>query len=175
MTRITLHGDALYTDGAPPVLGSQAPKFTLATTSLADVGLDHYGRACKVLDIVPSVEVPSCVLSARRLAEIVPREALLLVIAPDLPFAIQRFCETHALERVVALSTFRSPGFARAFGVGIVSGPLRGLLARAVIVLDAQHRVRYAELVREITGEPDYGKVVHALDAARRPAATVGP
>ncbi len=179
MTRLTLHGDTLYTEGSLPSVGREAPKFSLATTSLTEVGLDRFGRVRKLLCIVPSLDTPACALSARRAAEVVRRQpdTALLLISPDLPFASQRFCETFGIDPAAALSTFRSPPFARAYGVQIVGGPLRGLLAHAVVVLDARNVVLHAELLHEVAGEPDYGRAGQALERERhgRRAVTVGP
>lgn len=167
MTRLTLNGIATYTEGTLPRLGHEAPKFSLTTSALEDVGLDHFRTRCKVLDIVPSTELPSCRLFTRRLEDglrSLPNVAL-LTISRDLPFVADPNHDADgARPRSVALSTFRSPSFARSYGVDIVSGPLRGLMARAVLVLDAHNRVLHAELVRELSADPDCGA---ALSAAR--------
>lgn len=166
MTRLTLNGIATYTEGTLPRLGHEAPKFSLTTSTLEDVGLDHFRTRCKVLNIVPSIELPSCRLSTRRLEECLrslPHVAL-LTISRDLPFVADPGGDDAAWSRSITLSTFRSPSFARSYGVDIVSGPLRGLMARAVLVLDARNRVLHAELVRELSADPDGAA---ALSAAR--------
>lgn len=166
MTRLTLNGIATYTEGTLPRLGHEAPKFLLTTAALEDVGLDHFRMRCKVLNIVPSIELPSCRVSTRRLEEGLRGlpHAVLLTISRDLPFAVLASHDDGARFRSVTLSTFRSPSFARSYGVDIVSGPLRGLMARAVLVLDAHNRVLHAELVRELSADPD---CLAALSAAR--------
>lgn len=177
MARITLQGEALYTDGALPRRGLQAPPFSLANSRMVDVGLDHFGRSRKVLNIVPSLDTPNCAQSARRIGELLRRhpDTILLQISADLPFAAQRVCAMLGLDGVVALSTFRSPLYARSYGVAITAGALRGLTARAVLVLDGGNTVLHAELVRELTAEPDYETVVEVLEAEyelrRSPAA----
>lgn len=173
MTRLTLNGIATYTEGTLPRLGHEAPKFLLTTAALEDVGLDHFRTRCKVLNIVPSIALPSCRVSTRRLEEglrSMPHVAL-LTISRDLPFTEGMQHEDGARFRSVALSTFRNPSFARSYGVDIVSGPLRGLMARAVLVLDAQNRVLHSELVRELSADPD---CLAVLSAARVAAESVG-
>lgn len=165
MTRLTLKGTPVYTEGHLPAPGHEAPRFTLTDKDLLDVGLEPFGTQRKLLAIVPSLEIPNCAASLRRLADLarpLPGVAV-LAISADLPFASQRRLEAGGLERVVALSTFRSPHFARAYGVDIVSGPLKGLTARAVVVLDGHNRVLHAQLVRELTDEPDYLAAAAAL------------
>ncbi|MDL2338168.1 MAG: thiol peroxidase [Pseudomonadota bacterium] len=166
MTRLTLNGIATYTEGTLPRPGQEAPKFLLTTSAFEDVGLDHFPGRCKVLNIVPSIELPSCRLSSRRLEEglrDMPSVAL-LTISRDLPFIADSGRDDGARSRGVTLSTFRCPSFARSYGVDIVSGPLRGLMARAVLVIDARNRVLHAELVRELSEDPD---CLAALSAAR--------
>lgn len=166
MTRLTLNGIATYTEGTLPRLGHEAPKFSLTTAALEDVGLEHFRARCKVLNIVPSIELPSCRLSTRRLEEGLRGlpQVTLLTISRDLPFVVPAPHDDGARFRSVTLSTFRNPSFARSYGVDIVSGPLRGLMARAVLVLDAHNRVLHAELVRELSADPD---CLAALSAAR--------
>jgi thiol peroxidase len=165
---LTLNGIATYTEGTLPRLGLEAPKFLLTTAALEDVGLDHFRTRCKVLNIVPSIELPSCRLSTRRLEEglrCLP-QVTLLTISRDLPFAVHPPHDEGGRFHSVVLSTFRNPSFARSYGVDIVSGPLRGLMARAVLVLDAHNRVLHAELVREISADPDGLAVLNAARCA---------
>lgn len=175
MTRLTLHGTAMYAEGTLPKPGQDAPRFALATDGLADIGLDHFGGRCKVLNIVPSLELPSCAAAAQRLADLLRPwpDAVLITVSPDLPFAGPRLGAGDSEGRVLRLSSFRSPGFARAYGVDIVSGPLRGLLAPALLVLDARHRVLHAQLVREMSEAPDHAAALAAVkQACLRGAAT---
>jgi thiol peroxidase len=168
---LTLNGIPTYTEGTLPRLGHEAPRFSLTTATLEDVGLDHFRARCKVLNILPSIELPSCRVSTRHLEDGlrgVP-QALLLTISPDLPFAGGMQNDDGVRFRSVTLSTFRNPSFARSYGVDIVSGPLRGLMARAILVLDAHNRVVHAELVRELSADPD---CLAALNAARSAAET---
>jgi thiol peroxidase len=165
MANITFKGDPIQTSGELPALGSQAPDFTLTTTSLADVSLKDYAGKKKILSIVPSLDTGVCATSAKKFNEAISAldGVVALNISADLPFAAGRFCESNGLNNIVALSTFRSPEFAQAYGGKIVDGPLAGLTARAVIVLDDQNRVVYSEQVPEIGQEPDYAAALAAV------------
>ena len=171
MTRLTLHGIATYTEGMLPQRGSVAPRFSLVSPTLEEVGLDQFSGRWKVLNIVPSTELPACRQSSRRLAEALRGlpHAVMLTISRDLPFALDRWCDGMPRSASVSLSAFRSPSFARGYGVDIVSGPLRGLLARALLVLDAHNTVRHVELVRELSDEPDGEAAVALVCGAEAP------
>lgn len=165
MAQITFKGNPIQTSGQLPAQGAQAPDFQLTKTDLADVSLKDFAGQKKILNITPSLDTGVCATSAKKFNESVAQLSgvVLLNISADLPFAAGRFCESHSLKNVVALSTFRSPDFAQAYGVGIVDGPLAGLTARAVVVLDAQNRVLHAELVPEIAQEPNYAAALAAV------------
>lgn len=165
MATITFKGNPIQTSGHLPDKGASAPDFKLTKTDLSDVSLKDFAGKKKILNITPSLDTGVCAASARKFNEAVSQRAgtVLLNISADLPFAADRFCESNGLKNVVALSTFRSPDFGRAYGVGIVSGPLAGLTARAVVVLDAQNQVLHAELVPEIAQEPNYEAALAAV------------
>ena len=165
MATITLKGNPIHTSGELPAPGATAPDFKLTKADLADVGLKDFAGQKKILNVVPSLDTGVCATSAKKFNEAVSKlgDVALLNISADLPFAASRFCESNSLKNVVALSTFRSPDFAKAYGVGILGGPLAGLTARAVVVLDAQDKVLHAELVPEIGQEPDYAAALAAL------------
>ena len=165
MATITFKGNPIQTSGHLPDKGAFAPDFKLAKTDLSDVSLKDFAGKKKILNVGPSLDTGVCATSAKKFNEAVSAlgSVVLLNVSADLPFAAGRFCESNALKNVVALSTFRSPDFAKAYGVGIVSGPLAGLTARAVIVLDAQNRVLHAELVPEIAQEPNYEAALAAV------------
>ena len=165
MATITFKGTPIQTSGALPAKGSQAPDFQLTRTDLTDVSLKDYSGKKKILNIVPSLDTGVCATSAKKFNEAASQLSgtVLLNISADLPFAAGRFCESFSLKNVVALSTFRSPDFAKAYGVAILDGPLAGLTARAVVVLDAQDKVLYTELVPEIAQEPDYADALAAV------------
>lgn len=165
MATITFKGNPIQTSGNLPAKGAPAPDFTLTKTDLSDVSLKDFAGQKKILNVTPSLDTGVCATSAKKFNEAVSQLSgvVLLNVSADLPFAAGRFCESFSLKNVVALSTFRSPDFAQAYGVGIVSGPLAGLTARAVVVLDAQNRVLHAELVPEIAQEPNYEAALAAV------------
>lgn len=167
MATITLKGQPIHTAGNLPKPGAKAPPFKLTGGDLADVGLEKFSGKTKILNIVPSLDTGVCAASAQRFNEEVSKmgNVVLLNISADLPFAAQRFCESHSLKNIVTLSTFRSPAFGKDYGVAITDGPLAGLMSRAVLVLDARDRLVYAQQVPEIAQEPDYAA---ALAAARK-------
>jgi thiol peroxidase len=165
MANITLGGDPIHTSGELPKVGSAAPDFILTATDLKDVSLKDFAGKRKVLNIVPSLDTPVCATSTRKFNEkagALP-DTVVLVISADLPFASKRFCAAEGLANVSPLSTFRSPGFGKAWGVTILDGPLAGVTARAVVVLDARDRVIHSQLVPEIKQEPDYEAALAAL------------
>ena len=165
MATITLHDNEMHTVGDMPHVGSKAPDFTLATKDLADVSLSEWQGKKKLLSIFPSVDTPVCAISTRKFNEhaAAHEDTVMLMISADLPFAQGRFCGADELDNVVTLSSMRAPDFGETFGVGIADGPMRGLLARAVLVLDENDNVVHAELVSEVSDEPDYDAALKAL------------
>ena len=164
-TTVTLGGNPIAVDGQFPATGSIAPGFSLVGTDLKDVTLGEFAGKRKVLNIVPSLDTPVCATSTRKFNEEAGKlaDTVVLGISADLPFAMKRFCETEGLANVVSLSTLRGGNFMRDYGVAISSGPLAGLTARAVVVLDRDNRVLHAERVAEIKQEPDYAAALAAL------------
>ncbi len=132
---------------------------------MKDVTLDSFGSKRKVLNIVPSLDTPTCAASERRFNQLAGSldNTVVVTISADLPFAQTRFCASEGLDNVVNLSLMRGREFLRNYGVEIVDGVLAGLAARAVIVLDGNNAVRYTELVGEIKNEPDYDAALAAL------------
>ncbi len=165
MARITLKGNPIHTNGTVPAVGSLAPDFCLTTKDLADVGLAAFAGKKKLINIVPSLDTGICALSTRAFNAQASQhpDTVMLVISADLPFAQGRFCGAENTHDVVTLSMLRNKQFAETYGVLIVDGPLAGLTARAVLVLDAENRVLYNELVPEIVQEPDYAAALAAL------------
>ncbi len=165
MATVTLKGNPIETSGKLPVIGSTAPDFKLVAEDLQDVSLSTFGAKRKVLNIVPSLDTSVCATSARKFnarAKEIPNCAIAIVSA-DLPFASERFRSNEGLKEIVTLSMMRSKDFARDYGVLMTTGPLAGLCARAVVVLDENNNVIYTELVPEIAREPNYDKVLAAL------------
>lgn len=162
---VTLAGNPVKIEGALPRVGDTAPPFKLVGKDLNDVSLKDFAGKRKVLNIVPSLDTPTCQKSARRFNEEASnlRDTVVLVISADLPFAQARFCGAEGLNNVVTLSTMRGAEFLKNYGVAISGPPLGGAAARAVVVLDASDKVVYTELVSEIKDEPNYGAALAAL------------
>jgi thiol peroxidase len=165
MSQVKFKGEPVEVEGTFPVRDAQAPAFTLVGKSLADVTLSSYAGQRKVLNIFPSIDTGVCAASVRRFNELAAKlsDTVVLCISADLPFAQSRFCGAEGLERVVTLSTMRGREFLAGYGVALATGPLAGLAARAVVVLDADNRVLHAQLVDELTNEPDYDAALAAL------------
>ncbi|MBV8046064.1 MAG: thiol peroxidase [Paludibacterium sp.] len=165
MATVTLKGNPVDVAGALPAKGQAAPDFQLTAADLSDVSLATFAGKKKILNIFPSVDTPTCATSVRKFNQQASGrdDTVVLCISADLPFAQQRFCGAEGLANVKTLSTFRHPEFLQSYGVKLAQGPLAGLCARAVVVLDADNRVRHAELVSEIANEPDYAAALAAL------------
>ena len=165
MAKITLKGNAIETIGTLPAKGSAAPNFTLVKTDLSEVTLADYQGKKIVLNIFPSIDTPVCATSVRQFNKTAGEltNAVVLCISADLPFAHTRFCETDGLKNVESLSVFRSPAFGKDYGVTITTGPIAGLLSRAIVIIDADGKVIYTEQVPEIAQEPNYDAALAAL------------
>lgn len=165
MAKITLGGDAITTTGELPSVGSNAPDFKLTTAELNDVSLKDFVGKKKLLNIVPSLDTGVCADSTRRFNKEADSHgnAVILVVSADLPFAQSRFCGDANTDKVTTLSMMRSKSFAKDYGVLIQDGPLAGVCARAVVVIDEDDKVIYTELVPEIKQEPDYEAALKAL------------
>lgn len=166
MASITFKGSPIETAGELPEVGLKAPDFTLVADDLSEVSLSSYAGKNVVLNIFPSIDTPVCATSVRRFnAEAGKREnTVVLCISADLPFAQGRFCGAEGLENVITLSTFRSQNFGTDYGITITTGPLKGLMARGVVVLDGNGVVLYSELVPEIAQEPNYDIALAVLE-----------
>lgn len=165
MATVTLGGNPISVAGNFPKRGDTIPDFSLTTGELKDVSLKDYAGKRKVLNIVPSLDTPVCQASTRKFNEKAGSlpNTVLLVIAADLPFAMKRFCGAEGLTNVVTLSTMRGRDFHAKYGVDITDGPLKGLTARGVVVVDENNKVLHAELVPEIKQEPNYDAALAAL------------
>jgi thiol peroxidase len=164
-TTVTLGSNPIEVSGNFPAKGQQVPAFSLVGKDLADVSLVSLAGKRKVLNIFPSIDTPTCATSVRKFnqsADTLPN-TVVLCISADLPFAQARFCGAEGLNNVHTLSTMRGREFLENYGVAIKSGPLAGLAARAVVVLDENDRVLHSELVPEIKSEPDYLAALAAL------------
>jgi len=163
----TVHfqGNPVAVTGQIPTPGQTAQPFTLVAKNLSDASLSDYAGKRKVLNIFPSIDTGVCATSVRKFNQLAGEldNTVVLCISADLPFAQSRFCGSDGLTNVVTLSTLRGGDFKQNYGVEIVDGPLQGLTARAVVVLDDKDQVLYSELVNEITTEPNYDAALAAL------------
>lgn len=165
MAEVTFKGNPIQTNGNLPATGSPAPDFRLVTTDLGEVTPKDFAGKTVVLNIFPSVDTPVCAASVRRFNAELDKlgDVTVLCASADLPFAHKRFCAAEGLERVKSVSDMRDKGFGERYGVKITDGPLAGLLARAVVVIGADGRVTYTQLVPEIGQEPDYAAAIAAI------------
>jgi thiol peroxidase len=164
MAQITLRGNPINTVGDLPAVGAQAPAFDLTGTDLGSVDNGQFSGKGVVLNIFPSVDTPVCAISVRTFNERVGATGVAVVnVSKDLPFAQKRFCGAEGIENVVTASAFRS-SFGEDFGITITDGPMAGLLGRAIVVVGADGKVVYTELVPEIGTEPNYDAALAAVN-----------
>lgn len=165
MARITFKGNPVATIGDLPKVGSPAPAFTLVKNDLSPVTNQDVAGKNVVLNIFPSIDTGVCATSVRKFNEKAAAlpNTVVLCVSKDLPFAMKRFCGAEGIDKVVTASSFRGPDFGRDFGVTMTDGPLAGLFARAIVVLDAAGKVVHTELVPEIAQEPDYERAIAAV------------
>ncbi len=165
MATVTLDGNPIHTSGDLPAVGDPAPDFRLIDCELNERNLADFKGRPKVVNIVPSLDTSVCAMQTRRFNEEAANlgDVHVLVVSADLPFAQARFCESEGIAGVTPLSTVRSQDFGNAYGVTLTEGPLAGICARAVVVIDRDDIVRYTELVPEITREPDYDAALEAI------------
>jgi thioredoxin-dependent peroxiredoxin len=165
MAKITLKGTPIDTIGDLPKIGETAPGFTLTKRDLSETSLEDYKGKRIVLNIFPSIDTQVCATSVRRFNVEASKleNSVVLCVSADLPFAHERFCGAEGIEDVLSLSCFRSETFGTDYGVKITSGPLTGLLSRAVVIVDESGKVIYTEQVPEITQEPNYEAALAVL------------
>ncbi|MFN2311505.1 MAG: thiol peroxidase [Spirochaetia bacterium] len=165
MAQTKLAGNIINTIGNLPEKGTAAPDFVLTQADLQDVRLKDFDGKRKILNIVPSLDTGVCAASAKRFDKEVEKinDTVVLTVSNDLPFAQDRFCKAEGINSVVTLSQLRDREFGRAYGVEITDGPLAGLTARAIVVLDKDNTVLHTELVPEIKQEPDYDAALALL------------
>ncbi len=165
MAKITLKGNPVNTSGNLPAKGSEAPGFSLVKSDLGNLSLSELKGKKLILNIFPSLDTSVCATSVRKFNQLAAGKAntAVLAISKDLPFAHGRFCSTEGITNVVTLSGFRDSSFGKSYGVDIIDGPLAGVYARSIVVVDEKGKVTYTELVPEITQEPDYDKALAAI------------
>lgn len=164
MAQVTLKGSPINTCGELPAKGTQAPDFTLVKTDLSELSLSELKGQRVVLNIFLSLDTPTCAQSVREFNDRASKldNTVVVCVSQDLPFAQARFCGAEGLDQVVPASAFRS-SFAEDYGVKMVDGPLHGLSARAVVILDGDGKVVYSQLADEVSEEPDYDAAMAAL------------
>lgn len=167
MAQVTIKGTVFNTCGNLPAIGSTAPEFTLTKTDLSETSQSSFKGKKIVLNIFPSIDTSTCAMSVRRFnAELDKlKNTVVLCISADLPFAQKRFCGAEGLANVIPLSIFRHPEFGDLYGARMADSDLKGLMSRAVVVINETGKVVYTEQVAEITNEPDYGKAIQAVTA----------
>ncbi|MDD2313275.1 MAG: thiol peroxidase [Proteiniphilum sp.] len=165
MANITFKGSPVQTSGELPDKGASAPDFTLVKSDLSEAKLSDFKGKNVVLNIFPSLDTGTCAASVRRFNKEAASldNTVVLGISADLPFAAGRFCSAEGIENVITLSTFRDNDFGKDYGLVMNNGPLRGLLARAVVVIDSEGKVLHTELVSEIAQEPDYQSAINSI------------
>tara|TARA_B100000029_G_scaffold507877_1_gene593511 strand:- start:162 stop:662 length:501 start_codon:yes stop_codon:yes gene_type:complete len=165
MAVITLQGNEIHTHGTVPKLGESAPDFVLVNSELNNVSLKDFENKNKILNIIPSLDTPVCQKSTKLFNEKVSNfdQTIVLAVSADLPFAMKRFCSLENLNNIIPLSMMRSRNFAKDYGVLIEDGPLAGITARAVVVIDKENTIIHCQLVSEIAEEPDYNSALDSL------------
>lgn len=165
MSQITLKGNPINTNGDLISQTTKAPGFTLVKSDLSEASLSDYTGKQVILNIFPSIDTGTCATSVREFNKKASEleNTVVLCISKDLPFAHSRFCAAEGIDNVITLSAFRNDSFANDYGIELVDGPLRGLIARAVVVVDTDGQVTYSQLVGEVTDEPDYDSAIAAL------------
>ncbi|MGL4768481.1 MAG: thiol peroxidase [Formosimonas sp.] len=164
MAQVLLRGNPVQTSGDLPAVGTSAPNFSLLNSSLQKVSLADLKGKKVVVSIFPSIDTPTCATSTR----VFNKEAAgmdgvtVVTVSEDLPFALGRFCAAEGIDNVHTLSAFRT-SFGTDYGVQLQEGPLAGLMARAVVVIDAAGQVIHNELVANVSDEPDYAAALAAL------------
>ncbi len=165
MAKITFKGSEINTIGNLPAKSTQAPEFTLVSKDLADIALSDYKGKNVILNIFPSLDTGVCAASVRKFNNEASKlnNTVILAVSADLPFAAGRFCSVEGIENVHPASVFRNADFGKDYGVLMTDGPLKGLLARAVVVIDPKGYISYTELVPEVTVEPDYQAAINSI------------
>jgi thiol peroxidase len=165
MAKITLRGNPVNTSGFLPAKGTKAPVFTLVKSDLSNLSLKELAGKKVILNISPSLDTGVCATAVRKFNQMAAGKdnTVVLAITKDLPFAQSRFCSTEGITNVMALSGFRNGEFGKDYGVDILDGPMAGLYARSIVVVDEKGNVVYTELVPETVQEPDYDKALAAL------------
>lgn len=165
MSQITLKGTTIHTAGNLPTLHTKVPDFTLVDRDLKDRHLSEFQGKKKILATVPSLDTDVCSLMTKHFNELAKKhpDLMIITISADLPFAQKRFCQKEGVHNILTLSMMRNKDFGKAYGILLVDGPLSGILARAVFLLDEKNHLLYSELVPEIAQEPNYHNLTNHI------------
>jgi thiol peroxidase len=165
MAQITFKGKPVNTSGNLPSKGYKAPGFSLVKSDLSYLSLSELKGKKVILNIFPSLDTSVCATSVRKFNQLAAatKNVTVLGISKDLPFAHKRFCTTEGITNVITLSGFRDSEFGKEYGVDYIDGPMVGLYARAIVVIDENGTVIYSELVPEHINEPDYEAAIKAV------------
>ncbi len=165
MSTVYFKDTPCHTNGTLPAVGTSAPPFTLVTPGLAEITETTYAGKRVVLNIFPSLDTDVCAASVRRFNKEAASlsDTVVIAVSEDLPFAAARFCTANGIDNVTPASAFREKDFEHNYGVLLMDGPLKGLLARAVVIIDRDGKIIYRELVEQITHEPDYAAALSVL------------
>ena len=165
MSQVTFQGNPVKVLGGIPVVGEQAPEFSLTASDLSDLTLSSFKGQNVIINIFPSIDTPVCSASVKRFNEEASKleNTVVLCVSADLPFAVGRFCEVENISNVQHASIFRSFDFSENYGLSITGGALRGLTTRAIVCVSTDGKVTYSELVKEITDEPNYSLALNAF------------
>lgn len=175
MAEITLNGKICHTIGELPIVGNTAPDFIVTKTDLSEIRLHHYLGKKIILNIFPSLDTSTCAAAMLQFDKIARQfpNIFVLCISIDLPFSQKRFCSEEHLRNVQPASVFRHPDFAKQYGVLITDGPLSGLLARSVVIIDEKGKIVYTQQISELSDEPNYSKLVEALESLEKNKVTL--
>jgi thiol peroxidase len=165
MTHISIRGNKTKVKGQLPEIGAKAGDFILTRTDLSDIAFSDLKGKNIILNIFPSIDTPVCSTSVRRFNVEAAKleETAVLCVSLDLPFAHGRFCAAEGIDKVISLSAFRGPEFIRNYGLVVDEGPLKGLLARYVVIINSAGTITYAEVSSDLSVEPDYEKALACL------------
>ncbi|PHS33043.1 MAG: lipid hydroperoxide peroxidase [Methylophaga sp.] len=165
MANLTFKQTPIKTIGRFPSIGEQAPDFKLINTDLATFHLSDLRGKRIIFNVFPSIDTPVCAVQLQKFSHYMAdhKNTVLLFASLDLPFAFKRFCLSEGIENTVTASDYRYRTLADNYGVTMQGGPLSGLYARAVFIINEDHKIVYTELVQEVTDEPNYGAVISAL------------
>ncbi len=165
MAQTKLGERVVNTAGELPLIGSQAPGFTLVGNDLKEVSSANFAGKNIVLNIFPSIDTSTCATSVREFNKRASslNNTVVLCISKDLPFAMRRFCGAEGIDKVVTLSDFRDLGFSKAYGVVMLDGGMTGFFARSVVVIGQDGKVKYTEMVPTVGQEPNYEAAINAI------------